>query len=259
MLKFMLASGMVLGGAAVGLYCYSPALRAVVNQTAAQATGWTESARQADPAGYIEYVRRQLRDDLAAIRDSRAQLQSEQERLNALQQTRQQQLTSSGRLLSGFRSAWQTGEFPVVVLGQSYSSEQLQSQVALLLEEQTGYEASLQRIREAQEASTERLRELTVQLETIGTSLSLLDTQKELLISERLETSGGQLVAGVDALLNHNQELLSVGPVRPLDDLVAAEGTPAVAGSRSMARVLEYLRNGLPDAGVAGLTSAAIR
>lgn len=259
MVKFLMASVLMLGVPGVGLLCYSPALRAVVKQAVEQAAGWTEGARQADPAGYVEHVRQQLRKDLGGMRDSHAQLQSEQERLDTLLATRQRQLVDSGRLLESFRSAWQAGEFPVLVLGQSYTSEQLQSQVAMLLEEQIGYEASVQRIREAQEAAAERVRELTVQLERTSTSLSLLDTQKELLISERLETSGGELVAGVDALLNHNQAVLSVGPVRPLDDLVAAESSPAVTASRSMSRVMEYLRNGLPGASVANRSSAGDR
>ncbi len=243
MIRIVLAV-LTLGGCV--LAACSPACRAVVKQTYKQFGGWTEGARQGDPAGYVEYVRGQLRQDLADMRDSHAQLQTEQERLETLLATRQRQLLDASRLLESFRSAWQAGTFPVTVLGRSYTSEQLQSQVAMLLDEQTGYESGVQRIRQAQQATAERIRQLTVQLGSTDTSLSLLDAQKELLISERLQTSGDALVAGVDALLDGNREVLSGGPVRPLEDLVTAEQSRGTASTQSLARVLEYLQHGLP-------------
>lgn len=246
MVKVVLA--MVVIGSCV-LLANSPACRALVARGYEQFGGWTEAARNVDPAGYVEYVRGQLRKDLADMRDSHSQLQAEQERLDTLLETRQRQHTDASRMLESFRAAWQSGSFPVTVLGQSYSSEQLQSQVAMLLEEQTGLESGVQRIREFQEAAAKRIRELTVQLSSTSTSLSLLDTQKELLVSQRLQTSGDSLVAGVDALLKGNREVLSGGPVRPLEDLVTAEQSRGTASTHSLARVMEYLQNGLPGTG----------
>jgi hypothetical protein len=254
MIRIVLA--VVFVGGSVMAAC-SPACRALVKQTYKQFGGWTEAARKGDPAGYVEYVRGQLRQDLADMRDSSAQLQTEQERLESLLETRQRQFTDATRLLDSFRSAWQAGTFPVTVLGRSYTSEQLQTQVAMLLEEQSACESGVQRIREAQQAAAERIRELTVQLSNTSTSLSLLDTQKELLISERLQTSGDALVAGVDALLEGNREVLSGGPVRPLEDLVTAEQSRGSASPQSLARVMEYLQNGLPGTGDANLVRSA--
>ncbi len=256
MIRLLMAGVAAIG---LGLLWFSPAFRAIVVTTGREYGGWTIDAQQADPAGYIEYVRGRLRTDLAQMRDSHAQLRAEQERLTELTAMKQRQLGDSGRLLESFRAAWQNGTFPVTVLGQVYSAEQLQAQVALLLEEQTGFESAVQRVREAEQAAAERIRELTVQLDRTTTSLSLLDTQKELLVSRSLQTTGDDLTASVDSLLSDNQQVLSSGPVRPLDDLVAAEKTPAATASTSTARVLEYLQNGLPGAGAMNLSSATSR
>lgn len=252
MIKVLLLS-VVAGG--IGLAFYSPAFRVKALQVSEKWAGWTTDAQKADPAGYIEHVRGRLRGDLAAMRDSFAQLRLEQERLSVLAATKQRQLADSSRMLESCRSAWQAGVFPATVFGQSYTSEQLQAQVALLLEEQSGYELGVQRIREAEQAAVERIRELTVQQDRTGTSLSLLDTQKELLVSRGLQTSGDDLTASVDLLLHDNQQVLSSGPVRPLEELVASEKTPAASASTSMARVMEYLRNGLPGAGSVNVSS----
>jgi len=244
MIRFVMVVVVIIGGCVVS--ASSPACRALVRQTYEQFGGWTEAARKDDPAGYVEYVRGQLRQDLADMRSSHSQLQTEHERLETLEATRQRLREDASRMLESFRAAWQAGSFPVTVLGRSYTSEQLQSQVAMLLEEQSGYESSVQRISEARQAAAERIRHLTVQLGNTSTSLSLLDTQKELLISEQLQTSGDTLVAGVDALLAGNREVLSGGPVRPLEDLVTAEKSRGTSAAQSLARVMAYLQNGLP-------------
>ena len=256
MVKLFMAGVVTVG---VGLMWFSPAFRAIVKTAGQEYGGWTIDAQKADPAGYIEYVRGQLRTDLASMRDSHAQLRAEQEQLTELTATKQRQLTDSSRMLESFRTAWQSGTFPVTVLGQTYSAEQLQAQVALLLEEQAGYESGMQRVGEAEQAALGRIRELTVQMDRTTTSLSLLDTQKELLVSRSLQTNGNVLTANVETLLNDNQQVLSSGPVRPLDDLVAAEKTPVAATSTSMARVMEYLKHGLPGAGSIDLSSTTPR
>ncbi len=253
MFRWLLVS-VVLG--CVGLGMSSPAVRAKALQLVRQNAGWTRQAQEADPAGFMEHVRVQLRADLAGIRDSIGELRSEQEQLATLQQTRQRELAASDRLLSSFREAWQAGQFPVEVLGQNYTSDQLQSQVALLLEERGGYESSLERIREASESAAERIRELTVQQQRTGTSLELVDTQKELLVSRRLQSGGDELMAGVDSLLSENRVILSADPVRPLDALMAAEDSGVGGESPSMARVMQYLQRGLPGMSTAGLSSA---
>lgn len=242
MVRIMLALAII--GSCV-LSAFSPACRALVKQTYKQFAGWTSAAREGDPAGYVEYVRGQLRQDLAEMRDSHSQLQSEHERLDTLLTNRQRQLADASRMLESFRSAWQANSFPVTVLGRSYTSEQLQAQVALLLDEQSGCESGVERIREARQAAAERIRELTVQLGHTSTSLSLLDTQKELLISKRLQTSGDTLVADVEALLEGNREVLAAGPVRPLEDLMTAEQSRGNTTHHSLC-VMEYLQNGLP-------------
>jgi len=243
-MKTLILAGLVVGVG--GVWVSSPAFRAFTLTAVREYAGWTEEAREADPGGYIEHVRGQLREDLGGMRNSHAQLQGEQERLTELLATRKRHLADAERMLEDFRAAWQSGSFPVVVYGQSYSSEQLQSQVSLLLEQQTEYGNSIQRIEESVTAAMDRVRELTVQIDRTVTSLSLLDTQKELIVSRGLKSAGEELTSTVQTLLDGNQQVLTSGPVRPLEDLIAAAAAdPSARPSASMERVLAYLTHGL--------------
>lgn len=240
-MKKLIVLGMLAG--AVVTVINSPPLAARATALVTSWTNWTDAARRADPEGYFASVRAQLQRDLGRMRTSREQLRGQSEELAAHLEDTQRLAMQSGQMAEEFRAAWSAGAFPVQLFGRAYTAEQLQEQVALLLDQRDQYERNVQSIHDVESASCERFRDLCVQIDQTTNGLSLLETQKQLLISRQLQTAGSDLMAQVEQLVDDNARVLTLGPVRPVSDLLAAASQQPAGGSPGLDRALTWLQS----------------
>lgn len=222
----------VLGtGGVLALQKYCPGLWTWVDRKTTEVIGWNESARQADPVGFIEYARSRLQEDLQTMQRSRRELAAEigtvSDKIRQMEALRDQ----ARRLAEEFRQKYQQAvahrSFPIQVRGASYIQEQAKSQVSLLLAEAEGYQASLAKLAQVRKEAENQLEKLTVRINQTEAQLAALGAQREILQARQSTKLQTELVAQVEALMDENSQVLAANPVRSVQELLAAaEKTP---------------------------------
>lgn len=213
----------VLGAVA---YAYLPGLWVQIDRFVAEKWGWTEEARQHDPVGYLSYVIRHLERDLTNLNNARRELLSQIAQISRKIHEQEALLLHAQRLAHVFRaenqSAQRTGQFPIIVHGGSYSADQAKHQVAMLLAEADGYQASIERLRQVREEAERQLQSVTVRLNRTEAELAALAVGRELVEVRKIVTKQNELLARVESLREDNKRVLAENPVRNVRELLAA-------------------------------------
>ena len=222
----------------VGLVCgmglivrmYFPGVWTTLAGWVNDVTGWTPEAQEADPVRFVEYVRHRLEKDLEVMEKTRRELSAEIGTISAKMRELEALRDQARGLAEDFRRRYQGGisreGLPIEVRGASYSPEQLRSQVALLLAEMQGYEASLAKLAEVRREAEAQYRGLTVQMEATEAELAALGAQREILRARRTTRVEANLVAQVEALLKENARVIQTNPVRSVRELLLAAEKP---------------------------------
>ncbi|PHR85961.1 MAG: hypothetical protein COA78_38520 [Blastopirellula sp.] len=212
----------ILGSIGAGAYMASPSLRAQVSRQSQSVLGWTVAARQTDPAGFTQYVEQRLRDDLSELKLTRAELATEVGTLSKKEKEQRDLLEHAEQFAAEYRTAYQTETYPVSIRNAEYSSEEVVSQVSLLLAEADGYRQSLVKLTKIRKLAEQRLEELAVRINSTQMQLAATATQRGLLRSRVLTDDGERLVAQVDALLDTNSVAMHGNPVRSVRELLVS-------------------------------------
>jgi phage shock protein A len=211
------------GGAAA--WAFSPGLRTQMTAFWDSHTGWTEAARQADPAGFASHAEAKLKQDLAKMDATRRELTAEVGRLSKTAREQSALAEQARRLAEQFRDVYQTAQadnhFPIEVRGAAYTESQVHSQVSMLLAEAEGYEASLADLEAVRTTAEAKIEELAVRINRTEAQLASLATKRELLRARQLTAAGEELLAQVDELMTGNRQTIDANPVATVRELLA--------------------------------------
>lgn len=234
------------GGAAA--WAVSPALRSQVTAWWDSHTGWTESARQADPAGFASHAETKLQQDLAKMDATRRELTAEVGRLSKTAREQSALADQARRMAEQFRDVYQAAQaddrFPVEIRGAAYTEPQVRSQVSMLLAEAEGYEASLADLETVRATAEAKIEELAVRINRTEAQLAALATKRELLRARQLTAAGEQLLAQVDELMTGNRQTIDANPVATVRELLAR--SPAKPEGRAPDRKVEEFLTAKP-------------
>jgi hypothetical protein len=238
--------GLVLALGTAATWAFSPAVRTHVTALHDSYFGWTEAARQADPAGFTAHVEAKLKQDLVAMNRTRRDLAAEVGQLSKISREQSALAEQARRLAEEFRDEYQhavgNGGFPIEVRGAAYTEGQVRSQVSLLLAESEGYEAALADLESVRVSSEEKLEELAVRINRTEAHLAALATKRELLRAREMTVAGQELLAQVDELMTGNRRVIDDNPVAPAREVLAR--TPMETRSRvADRRVEEFLES----------------
>jgi chromosome segregation ATPase len=214
-----------LGAVGAAAWTFSPELRTRVAALWNEYTGWTEAARQANPAGFASHVESELVQDLDKMCKTRRELTAEVGRLSKTIREQRALAEQARRLAEQFRDVYQQamadGRFPVEVQGAAYTESQVRSQVSMLLAEAEGYDAALAELEAVRTEAEAKIEELAVRINRTETQLAALATKRELLRARQLTAAGEELLAQVDELMTGNRRTIADNPVAPLRELLA--------------------------------------
>lgn len=200
--------------------------------------GWSEADKQSDPIGFVNHAEGKLKEKLEAMRESQSAMTIELAKIEESQREIVVRKTFAEQQAVRFRRARAQGKYPVVVFDEAYPDVAcVESQLALLLAELDGYEQTLQEIEKLRTVSEDRLAQLTVQVNTTAAHLQLLGLKRELIASDNLADSSTRFIEEVDQLVDANQQIQAVSPVRNVNELLAAmqsEQQPLASRERLM-------------------------
>lgn len=220
-----------------------PGVRVAVASKVEALTSWTEDARRQNPEGYVDHVREQLKDDIAAMRDARGKLRNQMALLSEQYQELAEKRQFAETQAREFRRLYHAGTFPVVHLSAIYDDEaSVERQVAQLLAELDGHATSLDGVGRLKAEAEDKLRELTVQINSSESELAMLGVKRELLATRALANEGKEMLSHVDALLNQNQQVITQDYARSIEELAAAAAqvpTSRVADDTRLNRFLD--------------------
>ena len=229
------------------LMAVSPSARALVMGKYNKAISWSGKAIQENPMGYMKFVEKKLTEDQDKIQTTWRNLGISVGKLAKKQGKNRETLEQGMAYAEKFREAYQNanGEFPVEVLGESYTEGQLRAQLSLTLAQNDGLTQSLTEIDEALITANGKMEELIVQKEKTETQLALIATKREMFRANALSTEGLQLVSRLNGLFEENELVMAGNPVRSIEQLVKAE-TFASKPANSV-RVEEFLNANKKD------------
>lgn len=244
MFKRTICLVVVLGIAAAAAWGYCPGLRTKMTQAWNAQTGWTEAARQADPAGFVAHAEAKMKQDLSAMQKARRELTAEVGSLARKTREQTAMATQAGTLAEEFRAEYQAAKandsFPIEVRGEAYTETQVRTQVSLLLAEAEGYGQSLAEIDSVQSEAEQRMEELAVRIGKTESQMAALSTKRELLRVRKLTIEGEELLAQVDELMTGNTQAIAGNPIRTVRELAAAEHAKPT-GRAPNSKVEEFL------------------
>jgi len=232
----------LIGGAVVAA---SPALRNMFFQKYNEVTGWTKEAREADPAGYIDYAEDRMEDELEELETTRRGLAGQvgtlNKKLRDVAALALQAREMAGEFRTEYQAAMAADQFPIELHGQAYTEIQVHQQVSQLLAQAENHETSLVSLQAVQADAEAKMEELTVRIDKTEAELATLPTKRELLKARKLTSEGEQLLAHVDLLMSGNADAIEGTPVRSVEELIAAKAQVKPAASESEQRVDTFL------------------
>lgn len=226
-LKIVIPAALVLGGLAV--WQFSPSARGKVRNVFEDFGAWTEEARKDDPLGYMDFAIKRLKEDESKFSEAKGSLASAKKKA----ETRKDEFTTKHEnaieladlLKSTFQGAEAGSGYPVDFRGDSYTRDQLVSQVTLILAERDAYDGAIQafttELTRLEEASTG----LSARMITIKGNITNLESQRSVLEVQQLTSDIEEIMSQVQELIVENDEeikTLDDGPVRSLDELFEA-------------------------------------
>lgn len=205
----------------------SPAVRAKINVYRANWLGWTDEARQADPAGFAQYAVGKLQQDLGVMEQTRRELAAEIGHLAGKLRNQQAFRDQARQLGDEFRVKYQqaaaNNAFPIQVRNAAYTQVQAKAQVSMILAEMTGHDAATGRLEKVKRQAETQLEALTTRVNSCESQLAALAVQQEMLRAQQLSVEGEKLLAQVDELLDTNNRALADNPVRTVRELIGAD------------------------------------
>ena len=223
-----IAVGLTLAAlAAGGFYTCSPAARTAVQSHGSGIFGWTDAARQADPAGFARYVEQTQQQNLTGLRVSRDAMVGEAASLGSKLREQAQMKSKAEAIADACRQAYQAGVFPVSLYGSTYSEGELKLQVRSLLAEVDAYTNNIEKLAAIQAEVEGKIEEYTARIEELDANLVALGAQRELLQARNLSDSNRELLVQVDRLLDARRQPMAINPVRPTRNILQdIEPTP---------------------------------
>lgn len=237
----------------------SPGIRSQAQELYDSYGGWTEEARRGDPVGFIEFAEKKLGEDIESFRASKRALASARQNAQAKLEEVTTKIAAADELAAKFKLSYQgaeaTAAYPVAVLNQEYSREQLIGQVQKVLNDKATFESVVPTYVKTIDVAAAKGEELDRRVADIESKLVQLEAQKELARIQKLTADADELLAQVSELLGENSRALDVlgdDPIRGIEGLMAAAavaGDEAAAKARTVAnpQVLDFLNDSLND------------
>jgi len=227
------------------IWRFFPGLRHRAVETYKKHGGWTEAARKADPAGYLEYAEKKLTGDLESLAGSQTKLAEASVRITAEQEKTQQLLASANELAGAFKTAYTQAEanqtWPVEVSGAKYDKPQLMEQVRLILMQRDNYEQIVREMDKASVAIKKKGEQLVTQITATKATLSILPAKREIARVDKLTEGIESLLGDVDDLLGENEKALGESPIRTVEELMQAKQKPSSPSSDINAKAKAFL------------------
>ncbi|MCS7237128.1 MAG: hypothetical protein NZ899_02515 [Thermoguttaceae bacterium] len=215
---------------------YVPGLWVNVQQMLDERFGWTEEARQRDPAGYVDHVIGRLEKDLAELTGIRRELLAQIAELSNKIREQEALADHAERLAEEFRTRYREARaqqaFPVMIRGAAYTDDQVHSQVGLLLAQAKGCRESLERLKKVRDQAETQLEVITVRMNRTEAELVALAAERKLLQARHIISQQARLLAEVESLFTENKRVLATNPVRTVQELLAAVETPSPQEAR---------------------------
>lgn len=225
MAKAAVLLGALSGAATAATYWYCPGIWVQIDRKVTEFAGWTEEARRADPAGFVDHATRGLREDLDVMRRTSRELVAEIAQVSKNVREQEALRDQANGLANEYRELYQTactnGNAPIVIRNAAYTTEDVKVQVRMILAEAAGYEEALDALKTVQEQAESELEKLTVRINSTETKLVALAAQREILLARALSDEGEQLLAQIADLMDGNKQVIVQNPVRNVRELLA--------------------------------------
>ena len=200
-----------------------PGLRDQVSKAANKYGGWTEEARKSDPVGYIEYAIEHLDKDVASFTEAKAGIVgSKKSAEEQLEHYRNEEATSSkfaNQIKEQFKTAEETGGWPITINGSSYDKSSAVALVNDLLLTKSNASARMADYQTILSTLDARASELSTRISESKFNKEKLMAQKDLVKVDSLSAEADQLLAKVNELVEGNDKL-SEEPATTYEELV---------------------------------------
>lgn len=230
-----------------------PGLTNKVKKAATKYTGWTEEARKDDPTGYIDYAQKELAANIEKFKAAQSKLVAAKAQATEKHKDYQTKNLAAIQLSEDARKKFQEAEaaeggngYPVQLLGQSYSRDQLVDQVKTILAERDLYSSMQDQFGEVIASLDTEAGKLSERIKTTEFHMTKLQAQREIVEIKQMTAEVDGVLAKVDEILGENHEAIEVidQPVRSVDELLKEAATaqkPAEADAKKQ-NALEFLQ-----------------
>lgn len=225
-----------------------PGLRDKVTQAADNLRSWDAEARKNDPMGFLEHASKQLSADITAFEDAKKGLDATKKKaedtLASFRDDEANAKTLASTIKERYVAAEASGEWPVTVLGESYSRDKLMEQVEELLATQDNAAARQTEYLAVLEKIEMKRGELRTRINDSKAALDRLAAQKAMIEVDTLSTEADELLAQVNEVVTGNSGTVD-DPVRSLEDLLkdASKAASAETKTESPSRALDFLNS----------------
>lgn len=220
--------------AGLGLYFFSPWFKTKVDDTISGMREWDAEARRKNPVGFIDYASKRLEDTVGKFEDTRTQLSAAQKRLSKVKDQNEASKAFAEKTLADFKAAYKeatTGGkgWPIKVVDRDYKEGELKTQVGLTLKERDNF-AKMAKAAEGAVAKAQRSHDdIVLRISESKTQISMLRTQREILVASKFSAEADKLLAQVQEVLDENDAASERSSVRTVEEMMrdAGEGTAA--------------------------------
>jgi hypothetical protein len=227
--------GIVAAVVAIGAVAYFvfPGIRAKIDSTYEKHAGWTPEARKKDPVGFIDYSVSKLETNIAKFESLRTDVRTGKSKLEKEKAENESKLKFNTNLLAemktAFKTASESGKWPVEIAGRKYDEKDLRRQVEVFLGENETFASVSRQLDQACKDIEAKEDEVNNRITESKSKLSMLKTQREIVKANALTADSEKLLAEVNDVLIQNEAASTPVVVRTTDEMrrEAAKSAPS--------------------------------
>jgi hypothetical protein len=212
---------LLIGGAA---YYFIPGFRAKVHEKWDKHGGWTDEARRDDPVGFIKHSIETLQANIDKFDNIRIDLRTGKSTLEKAAQENDAKLRFAENQLVEFKNAYKTakesGKWPVSIAGRPYSEAELKSQVELMLSEKATFTNVAGDLTTNIKDIEGKEFELVNRITDSKAKLSQLKTQEQIVKANKLTAESEKILAEVNDVLVRNDAVNTKVAIRTTEEIM---------------------------------------
>ena len=210
------------------VYRRNPGVKAKVDNIVNNKLGWTEEARKGNPAAFIDHAIDQLGNDKTTFQAQRVSYTNIRSETEASLAAAEMKVAKANEFAEGIRMAYSKASteasWPVEFSGESYTEDQLVTQVSTILHEKTAHEESIGTFKTILSDIEDQDAALVKRINAIDGQIIKLKASKQQAEMKKLTADSDAMLAKVNELLIDNTAAIadtgaSSSPIRSLDDL----------------------------------------